>query len=279
MKYFALIYIGLALIITSCNNFLSENKEGVIFSYDGNYLTINDIKREQIKDLDVKDSIAWVDNFKKQWLINQVMIKKAEKILPAANKDISVDLLQYKADLLKYQFEDYYLKKKINTKVTRAEVEDYYFKNKESLITLEPIVKAIYIEFPNTIKKSYKVKHWLASSKEKDQEKLKNYCYQNAKVFDDFDDNWVRLSSLRFLTKDKGLTENGIILNKVIEYKNDSSSYYILINKLVKRKKVMPLEYAKDEVASIIINKRKRKLLEELDFEINQTVDALINKK
>ncbi len=279
MKYFSLILISIALFVVSCNQFSSEGTDALIAKYGDKYLTIDDINTEQFKGLDSKDSIAKLKEIKRQWVYNQVIINKSEKKLPAANKNIKLDLLQYKTDLLKYKYEQYYLSKKINTHVTNSEVKDFYSKNKKTLIASEAIVKAVYIEFPNTIKDSYKIKQWLVSTKEKDQEKLKNYCYQNAKVFDDFDENWIKLNSLKLLTKDKALNESRIILNKVIEYKNDSSIYYILINKLVKKEQTMPLEYAKDEVVRIIINKRKNQLLEDFDLETNQTVDALINKK
>ena len=51
-------------------------------------------------------------------------------------------------------------------------------------------------------------------------ETILNKREEYKKVFDDFDANWIRLNSLKLLTKDNGLDESRITLNKVIEYKN-----------------------------------------------------------
>jgi len=157
--------------------------------------------------------------------------------------------------------------------VSDSEIKAYYDKNKDNLLTTKTLVKATYIEISNTVKDRYKIKSWLRSKRDKDQEKLRIYCFQNAKVFDDFDEEWVELSKLRLVSKSEKLQADRVYKHKVFEQRNDTLTHYIFIEDITKKGQIMPLNYAQKEIVRIIINKRKQRLIEELNQKINQQVE------
>jgi hypothetical protein len=131
---------------------------------------------------------------------------------------------------------------------------------------------------PNTVKDRYKVKQWLPSKSEKNQEKLKIFCFHNATVFDDFEGEWIDLNTLKRLSNSKEFKQNTIDVNKVFQVKIDSVTRYFLINEVIYKGQVMPLKYAKDEIVRSIINRRKDRMLDELNQKINQEVDKKIQE-
>jgi len=279
MKLFFLLSFGILLSLVSCNNSVENNSENIVVAYQSEALHQKEIEKFCPQNLSKEDSLNWVKDFKRQWLKNQIIIGKAEKELPKYEKDISLELLQYKADLLKFRYENYYIKNKINTQISNSEIEDYYTENKSRLLLQEDLVKAIYIEIPNTVKNRYRVKQWLVSKREKDEDKLKVFCFQNATVFDDFDGNWIKLKQLKLITQSDKLQSNRIVENKVIEQRDKQSTHYVLISEWIKKGEIMPLNYAKPEIIKIIRNKRKSQLLEVLNQKITDQVNEQLKKK
>ena len=272
MKYF--FTLVLIVVLFSCDSFRSEKPKEIVLSYANQNLILKDIKDNFPKGITEKDSLGWINDFKKQWIRNQIIINKVEKELPSSELNIEAELLQYKSDLLKFRFENYYIKNKINSQVPLEEINSFYNNNKAALRVLNVLVKASYIEVPNTVKDRYKVRQWLPSKNEKNQEKLKVYCLQNAVVFDDFGGDWVELNILKRLSDSKEFRKNKLEINKVVYSKNDSTTRYFLIHEAIYKGSILPLEYAQEEVVRLIINNRKSQIIEELNRKIEQTVDA-----
>lgn len=277
MKYLIIVFSFIAFL--SCSNLNTESPENAIASYSGRYLNTNEVLKILPENLSQEDSIQWVEEYKRQWLENLIIIEKSRKNLPKPELDIEADLLQYKADILRHKYENFFIKNKINTNVSLSEIKTFYDTNKQNLLSNQTIVKGVYIEIPSSIKDKYKINKWLVSKKEKDQEKLKDYCFKNATIFDDFDNNWIELKQLQLITKSDKIVEKSIRTGKIIETKNEGLSQFIQINKILPSGSIMPLEYAKPEIIKLIINNRKIQLLKELDLKINQDVEYQINKK
>jgi hypothetical protein len=249
--------------------------DDLIAEHAGQYLSMKQVSSQLQNCKTQSDSISKIEEIKNTWLKHQLIISKAEKELPSSDLQIDLDLLQYKADLLRYKYDNYYINKKINTQVSQQAVEVFYEENKSVLQATETLVKSVYIEIPTDIKDRYKAKQWLSSTNEKDQDKLKVYCFQHANVFDDFENQWVALESLQKMSQSPLLIESKIKENKIVEYQTESTTYYILINEIINRGDIMPLEYAKDKIVTMIINNRKRDLRKELDNKLNEQVANL----
>jgi len=272
MKYF--LYLFLIGILFSCDSFKSEKSKELVLSYGSQDLLFEDVIANYPKGINKKDSISWFDNYKRQWLKNQIIIQKVEKELPSSELNIGLELLQYKSDLLKFKFQNYYIKNKINTQVSLEEINSFYSNNKAALRVINVLVKASYIEVSNNVKDRYKVKKWLPSKNERIQEKLKMYCLKNAVVFDDFEGEWIELNILKRLSDLKEFNKNKLDLNKVLYTVNDSTTKYFLIYEAMYKGSVMPLEYAQETIVRLIINNRKAQIIEELNRLIEQAVEA-----
>jgi hypothetical protein len=263
------------LFVTACNSFNTDRPENVIAEYNGQYLSLDQVKNEFENCKTESDTTERIEVIKSQWLKYQLIIEKAEKELPSTEINIDLDLLQYKADLLRYKFDNFYINNKINTSVSQQEIEEFYDNNQSILKSNKTLVKAVYIEIDKAVKDKYKAKQWLASNREKDQERLKIYCFQNAEVFDDFEDSWVELDKLQAMSRSNQLVASKIKKNKVSEYHSDKTTYYILFTDIINKGQLAPLEYVKPEIAEMIINNRRRDLRSELDSKLDEQVAKL----
>jgi len=273
MKYFLLSVLAIFILVTSCDSLQSEDPDNAIISFSGYYLLKDEINQRIPSGLSKADSLTWLEDYKKQWLKNHIIIEKAKNELPKSQLNIEPDVVQYTADLLMYKYESFYVKNKINTKVSPDEIKTFYSENEAALKSTKVLVKATYVEVLNSVKDRYKVAQWLPSKSEKNQEKLKAYCFQKAKVFDDFEGEWIELNSLKKISNAKEFSKSKISLHKVIQVQNDSTTQYFLIIDVINKGSLLPMKYAKQEIVRAIMNKRKSLMFDELNEKINQTVE------
>ena len=87
---FLIILVGL-IWISSCKNISTDISEDTILEYSNQYLTLSNINFPKNIGFPKEDSIQWVENYKKQWLYNQIIIEKAGKYLPKSELNIEND--------------------------------------------------------------------------------------------------------------------------------------------------------------------------------------------
>ncbi len=98
---------------------------------------------------------------------------------------------------------------------------------------------------------------------------LRDYCVQYAKVFDIFVERWV---DFREIAKNIPETienpEQFLKNNQVIE-RNDSDYYYLVsIHDYKLKNEMAPVEYVRDNINNLILNRRKIDFLKQLENNI-----------
>jgi hypothetical protein len=273
-----LFSIAAIMGLGSCKGPSNGLQNGVLIEHNGHKLTVEDALSIMPPFENAKDSVANIEQIKRQWIRNHFIIEQAEEDLPNLGNEIEVKLLQYKADLLRYRFENYYISQKINQTVSAEEIQAFYNEHKKELLAKHAIVKAVYIELSNQVKQTQKIKPWLLSNKENDQDNLKVYCYKNARVFDDFEQQWLMMDQIRWMAHHNLVDDAQLVANTVLEHQDDSLAYFILISDVVNKGQMMPIEFAKDEIAQIIINQRKKVIQNELHQEWDEKVNQVLKQ-
>ncbi len=272
--YILLIGIFMALFFVACNQ-KPKHDDTVVLTYKGKQLTQEDVNLHFANISSITDSLEELERYKKSWLSKQIIITEANNKLPAKAVNVQEQMLQYEADLLYFKYINYYIENKLNKQVSIAEIDTFYNAHSDVLISTEPLIKSVYIEVPKKLKGAYKVKYWIKSSKKKHQDKLNAFCYKNAKVYDDFEGQWMPYSRLSKLTNIA--SKKKIKKGQLIETHNDSLKQFLYISNIVKKGETIPREYADKMVTEMIINLRKKKLQNELEIEIEDKVNTIIN--
>lgn len=269
-KYISII-IGAVLMAlsTSCGDADIHNGKTPICKVYDKYLYYEDLGELVPKGTDAIDSAFKVKQYVHVWARQQLMIKKAELYLTDEQKDVEQQIEDYRNNLLIYRYKDDFINQNLDTVVTPAQVSEYYLAHPDDFILNTPALKVIFVQMLEASDAVPEARKLLNFHSEKDSLALTELCKSSALKFDIFDDQWVSLTQAckdfpeAVTDKNEALRNNGII------YINDGEYVYMLkIRNHIPAGSVMPLEMAESSISRILINKRKSKLINELEQNI-----------
>jgi len=224
-----------------------------------------------------KDSISIVKNFITNWIQQKLLIHNAEENLSSKQKDFEKQLEDYKNSLMIFNYEKELVRQKLDTVVSDSAVKNYYNKNPNEFLLKENIVKVWYIKLSvnssntSTVKNLYKLGTIAAKNS------LDEYCKKYAVNYYLDDSTWLffndLLKEIPIKTYDQ---EDYLKLHKNIELEDSLYSYYLNIKDFQMKESLSPLSFEKENVKKIILNKRKLKLIK--DMQDNVFKEALKNK-
>jgi hypothetical protein len=279
LKIKQITYIGYVIaLLLSCKNFnLTEKPEKVAVVGDQTLYKnqLSGIVPEGIKGADSLAIIKkWIDN----WVLEQLLLKKAEENLKDELKDFEKQLNDYRKSLLIFTYENEIAKNLSDTSITNTQIRAYYDENRENFLLNDNIIRVNYIITGIKGTDAGKLKRLISSSKENDKNQLSEFCSNNAyKCFTE-DSVWMKLSDLQ---KDIPLNlqneEQYMTKGKLIELKDSSLLYILYIKDAKQRRETAPLEEVKENIKSILLNKRKLKFIEKMRQDLYK--EALENKE
>jgi hypothetical protein len=268
MKY--LIYLSLlAVLLSGCNKEKKTSDKEPIAKIHEKVLYLSDVEEVIPDNKSKEDSSMIAQNYIRSWIKKQLLLKKAENNLAGENKDIEKQIEEYRASLLIYRYQQQLIDQKLDTNVSGEEIQKYYENNTSNFTLDQNLVKVLYIEVPQNSPNISNVKKWISSDEKDNLAKLEDYCYQYAKKFDDFDNNWVIFEELvnRMPTEVKN-PQRFLKYNKTLEEKDSLLHYFIKINEYKLKGTPAPISYVENKIKSVILNKRKHRLLEKLEKDL-----------
>lgn len=266
MRYIWIIII--ILIGVSCSETSLLNKNRALAKVGSKVLMKRELPDLYKEGISAEDSIALANKFIDNWIRKELLYKKAQENLSRSQQnEINYRMEESKASLSIYYYEQGLIRQKMNAAISEKEINDYYEAYPNALKLKDNIVKALFIQIPASSPNIKDVKKWYKSDDDNDLNELESYCYQYAKKFDDFNEEWV---SFNFLLKrfPKVITSNPerfLRYNKGIEAKDSSYYYFASIREYKLKSSVSPIEYVENQIKSIIFNQRKIKFINELE--------------
>ncbi len=268
LRPFILLIVILLQLFIGCKYFNKDNKptdHAVAKAFD-KYLVETDLVDIVPKGTSNKDSITIIHNYINNWLKQQVVLKKAEDNLTPEQKDVGRKLEEYRNSLITYIYESELVRQKLDTSVSEAEINKYYTDNQPNFVLKDNIVKATYLKVPHSAPKLDKVRAWYKSNNEKDSGLLVDYCHQFAIDYYLTPNEWMPfdelLKKIPIKTYDK---EEYLRNNRFIEVNDTTGIFFININGFKIKESVSPLSFESDNIRTLIINKRKLELIENME--------------
>jgi len=268
MRYVLIILLSVFALAPGCQNQQETERKPIAKIHD-QYLYLSDIRSVIPDNKSKEDSTMIAKNYINDWIKKQLLLKKAEENLDQESKDIRKQIENYRASLLIYRYQQQLIDQKLDTVVREQEIRSYYNQNSSNFILDKHLVRVLYFKLAENSPNMEKVRQWYRSNEEEDQVKLKDYCYQYAEKFDDFDNSWIEFSALMQNIPHKvDNPRNFFKRRKTLEVEENGVHHFIRINDYKLKGSTSPLGYVKDRIKSIIINKRKHQLLEKLENDI-----------
>lgn len=228
-----------------------------------------DVKGIVPKGSSKQDSTQIVKSYIDSWIRNELVLNKANKNLNDESKDVEKQLADYKNSLVIYAYEKELVRQQLDTNVKDAEIEKYYNEHEGNFELKDNIIKVLYLKLAKNSPRLYTVRLLYKSSKPADRKLLEDYCHQYAVNYYLDDNSWLLfddlLKEIPIKTYDK---EQFLKNNRYVEIEDSTYLYFVNISGFKIKESTSPLSFEKDNIKSIIINKRKLKLIGDMEKKV-----------
>jgi len=223
-----------------------------------------------------EDSAVRIESYINSWIRKQLLIQEAARKIDINEAEVERKILDYRFSLIAYEYQSYFVKQHLDTVVLNNQIEKYYKENIDNFTLKQNIVQATFMKVPKTAPRTNKVKDLIFSKKEKDEKELKSYCLSFSAAYHLTDSTWMVFDEL---VKNSPLAEipNKIQFLKAYTYYETSDDNYLYFLKVAKYRisdNISPLEFVKDDIRNIILNKRKVELAKKLEDDVYNTATS-----
>jgi hypothetical protein len=215
------------------------------------------------------DSINLISRYVRSWINKQLVIAEASEKLNIDEADLERKLLDYQYAILIHEYQKFYIEQKLNEEVKDSEIEQYYTLNKDNFPLRQSIVKCRFVKVPNVAPRINQLPRLIQSTSSKDFRDLKTFCYQYAATFF-LDSIWMNFDEIVKNTPLVNIDNkvHFIMNNRYYETSDDAFFYAFKISEYRISNEIAPLDWVKDDIKKIILNKRKVALAKELEDKI-----------
>jgi len=271
MKYARTILTALALLcLYACQQSQTpSNDEQTLARAYGESLYLSDMKGLIKEDMTPADSALIVNDHVQTWLRDRVLAHTASGSA-TTNEKIERLVSNYRSSLLLNEYKQELLESELDTTVTVEELQAYYAENKQKYELQDNIAQGMYIKIDRT--KPYgDLKRWWKLRKDTHYDQLvelaqkesDDYMLDTLKWIS-FDDWEAKLPEDAFKEK---YYDNG---DRDIYVKNRTHRYFLKINKVIRKRKIAPMEYVQDDISKIILKNKKSDLISRKQEELYQ---------
>jgi hypothetical protein len=264
------IFVLIIITIFSCNNSSPDKNRIPLAKVYDKYLYADDLEGIIPEGTNAQDSISIIKSNIDLWIKKQLLLNKAEINMKADEKEINKKIEDYRASLLIYDYKQEFLKQKLDTIVANEDISAYYKSNSESFKLNNAVVKALLIAVSKKNTDINSLNHMFFSTKQ-DSVKIVEFCKKSESKYEFFKNQWVLFSNFSGMLPIN--TDNPEIILKSgnkFQYQDQNYYYFLKINDYRLRGETQPLQFVKDQIKSIILNKRKVELIDELEQNIYQ---------
>lgn len=234
------------------------------------YLYLEDLEGLIPVNMAYEDSIQRVERYINNWAKKQLLIAEASKKIEFDEAEIERKILDYRYSLMGYEYQTYFISNNLRTEVEENEIIKFYNENIDNFALKQNIIRGVYLKVPKGAPRTDNIKSLLLSSDSKNFEELKSYSLSFATEYQLYDSVWmvfddvVKNSPLAEIPNKVQFLQN----NNYVETSDKDYLYFLKIKEYRISDNTSPLEYVRDDIKKIIINKRKVELANKLEEEV-----------
>ncbi|HEY9117019.1 MAG TPA: peptidyl-prolyl cis-trans isomerase [Roseivirga sp.] len=278
MKNYGYILLTTMALFSGCDYIANDNSqntgnsETLVASVGDSFLFEADIANLIEPGMSAEDSAMITEQYVKNWVKKELLIKEANNNISINQSEIERKVAEYRYTLLSYEYQKLKVQQSLDTVVSDEEIIEYYVGNQENFSLRQNIFRGRFLKINQQAPKKADVRRWIKSSRPQDLNSLKDYAFQFANTYSLEDSTWLRFDDI---TKNSPFTtvSNKIQFLKNTRYAEESDSLYLYFLKIDEYKisdEISPLEFVKEDIKNIILNKRKVTLAKNLENDIFQ---------
>ena len=261
--------ILLLIFATSCSGFFKKKNERVLARAYDDYLYESDLKGVVAPGTLPKDSLVITRIYIESWVRQRLIIQQAEKNLTGAQMDFTKQLENYKNSLTIFAYENALVKQNLDTLITDEETQDYYDANQQNFLLKDNIVLVQYVKLPLKSVISKQIKKLLNSDDQSDKTLLTELCEKNAADYFLDNENWLLFNDVLKQIPVKTYNQEEFLKNhRDLEYQDSMYVYLVRFKDFKIKESVSPLNFERQRIRDIILNKRKIDLIGRMQDDI-----------
>ncbi|MBI1223588.1 MAG: hypothetical protein GC180_13380 [Bacteroidetes bacterium] len=271
----ARLLLAVALLPACKQAVETSQNDGVLARVYDVSLSIDDLPSDVREKAKGNDSLSLLKVYVNNWVKQQVSLHKAKQNIGDEFPDIEAKVRDYRNSLIIYEYHRALFEQMLDTSVSEDEMLAYYEKNQKNFELKRNIVRLRYVKLPLEAENMAKARKWFLSEDASDRFKLLDYCAQHAvNTFLD-EESWLSFDDL---LKEIPLAhydqERFLRSNKFVELKDNDFVYWLYIHDFRIKSGVSPFEFEQERIRNILINKRKLKLLEEVEGSLMKEAES-----
>ena len=243
-----------------------QNSEVPLARVNDKFLFKSDLINEIPLNLSIEDSSIFVNNYIHDWMIDHLILNKSSEMIPSQVANVEKKINKYRMSLISYEFEQFYVYKRLDTNINTFEIVDYYNSHLDDFVLNDYVVKCLYIKIPKNAKSLKELKRNYFLKNEKMVDKVMSLAQKEAFTFYYNPEEWIyfeelvkkipaleKYSKIDFIKKKKKV---------ILEIKDEI--YLVNIYDFLIKDGTSPLSFEKEKIKSILLNKRANSLRKEL---------------
>lgn len=269
-RFFAFVLTLAALC--SCNAVQSLIHDGEVVARVGSEkLYRSDVDAVVPDFASPEDSVALAHQYINSWATQVLFMQVAADSLSAADADVSEELEAYRRSLMRYRYEQHYVRAHLDTLVTDEQIRAWYDTHASSFVLERPLLKVRFVDVMKDSPSRDVLRKALADDDASQMIQGDTVLRSAAIRYVDLSDSWT---DAMVLAKEFGtdyLTmlghQSGSYITFSPEGRDDEMIAYITD---MVRYGVAPLESCTSRIRDYILSGRKRELLAGLEQELLQ---------
>lgn len=258
-----LFVLFLFLSLKSCTWINNKNniEENILARVGNNKLYHSDIVYLPI----LGDSSEFYSNQISIWIKRQLILSSAFQNVEVKNK-IDRQVNKYREDLILFEFEKYLFSTTIKNPISYGDIVTYYEENKNDFILPFNLVRALYAKIPLQAPSINQFRSDFLRYPLSDTSEIRSYCFQFAEKSFLEDSTWIKFDEIIINTPfPRDIDKTSFLkTRKFYEIKEEKFIHFI---KILDKKLIgdySPLSFEVDIINTILLNKRKQELFDNL---------------
>lgn len=257
----------------ACNSWPGFKADDEVIARVGTtYLYRSELAATMPSGIEVADSTNYAQAFISKWMVGQLKLQEAEKILSQSESDIDKLVEEYRRSLLVHRLDRHYLKAEPCSEITNSDISAYYNAHKSDFRISQPMVKGEIVAIGESFRRREQMLKWFESSKSEHREDFVESCRKNNFLHLQYDE-WVSFSDfLSNLPLPRTSRHDGMLGNrKVQKIHHNKTYYYFRINSVLNVGDTMPLDMVKENIRQILINRHRADVIHKQEERIMKT--------
>lgn len=275
-----------ALLLAGCASKVREPEAGsvAVATAFGHALTKDSLAHWVPDDLSLEDSAQFAERVIERWMREQTLLAHAQSQLQGERASIKAALIAYRNSLVINTYETRFVEGRLNRNVTPEAIEAYHAAHPELFTLSDHAVRVLFAHLPDpefeaqakglpwtrSTQKDWEgeqdqVLAWMAQPDSATIPALERWCIERGAMHHvDVEAWWTLGELLDEVPLSLYRVEDQIQRNDPLTFVSDGKRYFLRFLDHGLKGRTAPVEAAKDQITELILQNRRREMLEAL---------------